>query len=127
MHQLLKHAHQEAGRFNHKYIRTEHLLLALLHDRQLGHNQAVEPLGLTYTTIEAAVGSLRCPICAAEDTMELSAAAKRILEQIDMDKPAQMMMQLIHSSSMVRKLLADSQIDLHRVLDALQDVNEDIK
>lgn len=65
---LIEHARDEAKRYHHKYIRTEHLLLALLRDVDL-------PIDVDRIRLSLSV--MQCPTCDAEEQMVLSASAQR--------------------------------------------------
>lgn len=68
---LITQARGEAKRYHHRYIRTEHLLLALL---SLGWLKLPEA---NIKCLYNAVAIMRCPTCSAEEKMELSASAIR--------------------------------------------------
>jgi hypothetical protein len=70
---ILEFAREEVRRYRQKYIRSEHLLLALL--------RLDENLPIPYATLAARIEHLPYPTCGAEETLELAAGAKRILVQ----------------------------------------------
>ncbi len=103
---LITQARDEAKRYHHKYIRTEHLLLALL---RLGWLELSEA---NIKCLYDAVAVMRCPICSADEKMELSASAVRAYQlaetyagdgQIDVEH---VVLGLLQSSLTVSRLLA---------------------
>jgi ATP-dependent Clp protease ATP-binding subunit ClpA len=77
---LIPLAQHEARQGGHKYVRAEHLLLALL---QLPRDPAyalLQAQGVDYATLAGAVRGLPCPVCAAEPSLELANGAQRALQ-----------------------------------------------
>jgi ATP-dependent Clp protease ATP-binding subunit ClpA len=72
LEELEKLAREEARRFHHKYIRSEHLLLALL---RLSNMQAP----ISYEEASKALSEMRCPTCGAEEKLIFAEGAKRAL------------------------------------------------
>jgi ATP-dependent Clp protease ATP-binding subunit ClpA len=65
-------AREEARRFHHKYIRSEHLLLALL---RLSNVQTP----VSYEEASQSVNAMRCPTCGAEEKLIFAEGAKRAI------------------------------------------------
>jgi ATP-dependent Clp protease ATP-binding subunit ClpA len=65
-------AREEARRFHHKYIRSEHLLLALLR-----FPEAQAPI--RYEDAANALSEMRCPTCDAEEKLIFAEGAKRAI------------------------------------------------
>ena len=75
---VLTYAREEAIRFQHPYIRSEHLLLALLQvDNTI--------LPISYAQLSQQVLALPKPKCGAEQKLDLAQGAKRALQQLDND------------------------------------------
>lgn len=108
---LMIQARKEARINHHKYIRTEHLLLALLtvSDRQQS--------AVNLDCIRDAVSAMRCPTCDAEERMELSASAQRaykLAQEAASPQPVQahhLLVAILNSSGTVGRLLASCDID----------------
>lgn len=111
---FLAQAQAEAQRFGHKYVRTEHLLLALLAEPDSGLRQRLDAAGLDYAGFSALVAGLNCPVCGAEATLELSAGAKRALEAArhfasgESPDSVHLLRGILQVSPLVRELLADA-------------------
>jgi ATP-dependent Clp protease ATP-binding subunit ClpA len=65
-------AREEARRFHHKYIRSEHLLLALL---RMANGQ----IPISYEDVSQSVNEMRCPTCGAEEKLIFAEGAKRAI------------------------------------------------
>lgn len=106
---LFAQAREEARRYHHKYIRTEHLLLALV---------AHYDMSLDMTCIRSSVGLLKCPTCSAEEQMELSASALRAWQLAEGYAGEQtvtvnhVLLGILQSSLTVPKLLETCNIDV---------------
>ena len=72
LEELEKLASEEARRFHHKYIRSEHLLLALL---RLSNTQTP----MSYEEASQSVHEMRCPTCGAEEKLIFAEGAKRAI------------------------------------------------
>lgn len=71
---LINRAREEAKRYHHRYIRTEHILLALL---EFADESTRNRWGIDRDCIRQRVAFMPCPTCSAEEKMELSASASR--------------------------------------------------
>lgn len=102
---LLDEARAQAALAGHKTVRAEYLLLALL-------RLAPQPGCPEAHQVAARLQALPCPVCAAPDTLALSAAAARALDQATrMAAPAPIQPQhllpaLLAASPLCRRLLA---------------------
>jgi ATP-dependent Clp protease ATP-binding subunit ClpA len=65
-------AREEARRFHHKYIRSEHLLLALLRYPDFA-------LPIRYEDASLALSEMQCPTCEAEEKLIFAEGAKRAI------------------------------------------------
>ncbi len=114
---LIAQARDEAKRYHHKYIRTEHLLIAVLHSGDLG---------LDVDCIQAAIAFLRCPTCDAEEQMILSASAQRAWELAESYADGQLLthehvlLGILHSSLTVRKLLESCDMEVSTIVADLE-------
>jgi ATP-dependent Clp protease ATP-binding subunit ClpA len=70
--ELLELAREEVRRFRQKYIRCEHLLLALA--------RLDSSLDLDYEALSAQIAKLPYPTCGAEEKLELANGAQRALD-----------------------------------------------
>jgi ATP-dependent Clp protease ATP-binding subunit ClpA len=112
--ELLALAQAEARRFRHKYVRAEHLLLALLRQTGSPAAQRLQAAGVTYAAFSARVSGLNCPVCAAEEKLELAEVAKRAVQaaqrfagQVPPDS-LDLLRGILQVSPLVRKMLADT-------------------
>jgi ATP-dependent Clp protease ATP-binding subunit ClpA len=100
-------AREEARRFHHKYIRSEHLLLALL---RLSTMQTP----LSYEEASQAIQGMRCPTCGAEEKLIFAEGAKRAMAHAkalagDGEVSAEHVLAgILAYSPIARKLLGDS-------------------
>ncbi len=76
-------AREEAKRFQHLYIRTEHLLLAMLRIPDSPAYVALTMAGLDYARLAEAVGQLACPVCAGDVRLVLSSGARQALAKAE--------------------------------------------
>lgn len=117
---LIQQAYVEAKRYHHKYIRTEHLFLALVN---LGW---LEEFDIDMACLLQAVALMRCPTCSAEEKMELSASAKRAHElalQYAGNAPLNTqhtLLGILRSSVTVSRLLANCGIDSGEWMELLE-------
>lgn len=120
---LLTFAREEAQHYHHKYIRTEHLLLALL---RMADDSLIDMWGLNPHRLKKAVGGLNCPICAAEEKMELSAGASRALDTAKslagdgVLHPNHVLRGIIQLSPTVRNLMLSCDINPMRLMHQLE-------
>src|SRR5687768_9528358 len=102
--ELLEVARGEVRRFRQKYIRCEHLLLALA--------RLDSSLDLDYEALSAEVAKLPYPTCGAEEKLELANGAQRVLDaarkQTSDDKlDSHVVFQnILHTSPLVRRILS---------------------
>ena len=100
-------AREEARRFHHKYIRSEHVLLALL---RVANGQ----MPISYEDVSQAVNEMRCPTCGAEEKLIFAEGAKRAIAHAkelagDGEVSAEQLLAGIKAySPIARKLLEDS-------------------
>jgi ATP-dependent Clp protease ATP-binding subunit ClpA len=100
-------ARDEARRFHHKYIRSEHLLLALL---RMSNIQTP----VSYEDVSQAVNEMHCPTCGAEEKLIFAEGAKRAIAHAkelagDSEVSAEQLLAGIKAySPIARKLLGDS-------------------
>lgn len=120
---LLSLAREQAQAHHHKYIRTEHLLLALL---SMVDTATHRVWGLNLSQLTQALESLPCPTCAAEEKLELSAGASRALEMAESLSddgklyPNFVLIGIIQMSPTVRNLMASCDINCMRLLHQLE-------
>ena len=76
---VLKLAQEEAIRFNHSYIGTEHLLLGLLHDKDSVAVKVLEELGVNPAHVRRSLGRLIKPGRHAPTQLTLTPRTKRVL------------------------------------------------
>lgn len=108
-------AHEEAKRHRHKYIRTEHVLLALI-----DYDSTRDELNLHVPTdcIRKAIAMMHCPTCDAEEKMELSASARRAIERIQSPASLQpitvlhLVYSILQSSVTVPRILSTCGVDI---------------
>lgn len=99
---------EEALMVKHKYIRSEHLLLALLRMPDARAALELGGAGIGYDAVAAQVRALTRPVCAADERHELSANAARIMQTAreTPDAPSRALLYtLVRQSPLVRKLL----------------------
>lgn len=114
---LIARARHEARAFQHKYIRTEHLFLAVLHQMSSNHQHVLSEHGLTYDCFQAEVATLSCPVCAANETMILTPSAQRSLiraqQHCQCARPDNTLLlsSIIETSPLVRRLLQQCSVD----------------
>lgn len=114
---LMAQARDEAKRYHHKYIRTEHLLIAVLNSSDLG---------LDVDCIRSAIAFLRCPTCDAEEQMILSASAQRAWELAESYTDGQslthehILLGILQSSLTVRKLLKSCGVEVSTIVADLE-------
>ena len=117
---LMRQAREEAKRYHHKYIRTEHLLLAML------DKYPIEQLTQNSECIRQAVAIMHCPTCDAEEKMELSASAKRAFQlapSIAVSQPLQshhLLLGILQSSQTVKRLLETCGVNLAMLIESLE-------
>ena len=73
--ELLDLSRREVRRFHQKYIRSEHILLALLNL----DSSCADEFQITYEELSSAIAKLPVPTCGAEEKLELAMSAKRAL------------------------------------------------
>lgn len=117
-------AQAEARRFGHAYVRTEHLLLALLGQADSAAAQRLQAAGISYAAFAAQAAGLRYPVCGAAVTLELAEGAKRavlaahrIAGSTTPDSLA-LLKGILQVSPLVRGLLADAG---HKSIELIQD------
>jgi ATP-dependent Clp protease ATP-binding subunit ClpA len=107
-------AQAEARRFGHKYVRAEHLLLALLRQPENQAAQRLQAAGVTYAAFSTRVAGLNCPVCAAEEKLELAAVAKRAVQAAQRfaghvpPDSLDLLRGILQVSPLVREMLADT-------------------
>jgi|GEM_PF-1763451 len=109
---LMTQARDEAKRYHHKYIRTEHVLLAMFQQVE------VTEYGIEADCIRSGVAMMNCPTCSAEEQMILSAGAERAM-QLAQDYAGQqplmtshLMLGILNSSITCGRLLASCGVDV---------------
>ena len=96
-------AREEAIRLQYPYIRSEHLLLAML-------RQNAGLLPVSYETLFTRIAELASPSCGAEQKLILAQGAKRALSQLGDDATIQeITISIIQSSPLLRRILAEIQ------------------
>jgi len=80
--QALANAQEEARGFDHPYVGTEHLLLALIRDEEGMAGHVLDARGITLESARAAVGKIvgRGGAGAEHGALELTASAKKVIE-----------------------------------------------
>lgn len=76
-------AREEAKRFQHLYVRTEHLLLAMLRIPDSPAYVALTMAGLDYARLAEAVGKLACPLCDGDVKLTLSSSARQAIAKAE--------------------------------------------
>lgn len=120
---LIRLARGEAKRYHHKYIRTEHLLLALM-DIVVPDDPAWQNLDIYY--VRQGVAMMRCPTCDTEEQMELSVSAQRaykLAQSYAAGHPVearQLLRGLLQSSLTVQRLLRSCDVNLDQLLQSLE-------
>ncbi len=101
LEQLEQSAREEAIKLQHPYIRSEHLLLALI-------KQNASVLPISYATLFARLSELPSPSCGAEQKLCLAQGAKRALNQLEEDALAkEIANRILQSSPLLRRVLSD--------------------
>jgi ATP-dependent Clp protease ATP-binding subunit ClpC len=79
---VLSYAQDEAHRFNHPYVGTEHLLLGLIRDRGGLAGKVLNDLGVKYRQARNAVEFIvgHGELSGRSETLELTATAKKVME-----------------------------------------------
>jgi len=120
---LMHDAREQAKQHHHKYIRTEHLLLALLAKDEM---VADMPVSLDIACIRQSIAMMRCPTCDAEEKMELSASAQRAYElaqNIASSQPMKfqhLLYGILQSSSTVQRVLESCNVDMMHLAEWLK-------
>jgi len=80
--QVLSYAQDEAHRFNHPYVGTEHLLLGLIRDKEGLAGKVLNELGVKYKQARNAVKFIvgHGQLTGRSETLELTATAKKVME-----------------------------------------------
>ena len=108
---LLESATREARRFRHPYIRSEHLLLAIVPETPLERF-------VDYAQLAENVRALPRPTCAADDKLILAKVAERALihaQKLAGDEKltaSHVLQALIHTSPIVRNILRQADVKL---------------
>lgn len=124
---LIPIAQNEAQQFRHKYIRAEHLLLALLRLPVDPASNLLQQHGIDYAALAARVHELSCPLCEAEETLELANGAVRALQIAQStagDEPlhgGHVLGGILQVSPLVRALLTELGVKLATLIPALQE------
>ena len=95
--QLLTIAREEVRRFRQKYIRCEHLLLALL--------RLDESLPIDYDRLAEHIAQLPYPTCGAEETLELANGAQRALSTVPELDSKMLLENLLQHSPLLRRIV----------------------
>jgi hypothetical protein len=95
--QLLTLAREEVHRFRQKYIRCEHLLLALL--------RLDTSLEIDYDQLAKRIAQLPYPTCGAEETLELANGAQRALTAIQESDSEMILQSLLQHSPLLRRII----------------------
>ena len=99
LEKLEQSARDEAIRLQHPYIRSEHLLLALI-------QQDASILPVSYKSLFARLAELPAPACGAEQKLVLAQGVKRALNLLGEDAPAQEIVDsILQSSPLLRRIL----------------------
>lgn len=99
-------AKEEARKFHHQYVRTEHLLMALL-------RLYPEKFSLSYESVAAKLSELPYPKCGAEEKLILAEGAKRAMAHAESlaentaVSPENILAGIIKFSPLARKLLGE--------------------
>lgn len=115
-------ARDEAKRYHHKYIRTEHLLLAMFHQDALYFTD----LGIDVACIREEVASMHCPTCDADEQMVLSASAERAWQLAQSYAEGQtvteqhVILGILQSSLTVRRLFESCGVDVSTLVANLE-------
>lgn len=115
-------AREEAQRHRHKYIRTEHLLLALLRQPETSTHQQLTTAGLTYDAFAGHVGTLARPVCAADETLELAAGSVRALQTAlqlagdDAPDNGHLLRGILQNSPLSRRILTTMGINVEQLI-----------
>jgi hypothetical protein len=101
--ELLRLARGEVRRFRQKYIRCEHLLLALA--------RLDSSLNLDYEALSERIAALPYPTCGAEEKLELANGAQRALDAVQKYEgrldSQQLFESILHHSPLVRRMVSD--------------------
>lgn len=125
-HPLMARARQQAARYRHKYIRSEHLLLALTEQPDAAVARYLRRAGVDHDALAGQVAALRRPVCAADEQMVLAAAADRALQaareyagQAD-PPPLSVLYGVLRMSPLVRRILSGLGADPAALLEQLE-------
>lgn len=119
---LINRARDEAKRYHHRYIRTEHILLALL---EFADESTRNRWGIDRDCIRQRVALMPCPTCNAEEKMELSASASRAFALAQNLAEEQILTLdnwltgILQSSHTVQNSLSACGVDIHALRDQL--------
>lgn len=125
--ELLKAAQDEARRYGHPYVRSEHLFLALLNRADEALLADLKRAGIHYDAVAAALRSLARPVCAAEETLLLARGAQRVVDQAaemagGEPHPRDLLLALLMGAPLLTRILetigADRTIILHDLQNA---------
>ena len=111
--ELLDIARGEVRRFRQKYIRCEHLLLALV--------QLDDSLGLDYAALSERIAELPYPTCGAEEKLELAQGAQRALDAVRRSATedgldSQVVLQsILQNSPLVRRIVSEISQDKNSI------------
>lgn len=97
--QLLTLAREEVRRFRQKYIRCEHLLLALL--------RLDTSLEVDYDRLAQHVAQLPHPTCGAEEKLELANGAQRALAAVQELDSKMLLGSLLQQSPLLRRIMVE--------------------
>ena len=123
---ILALARDEARRYRHRYIRGEHLLLALYRDGGPAA-AALRAAGVEEARLDRAVAAMPCPTCEADEKLTPSATARRALELAEQPvTPSRLLDALLNHAPLVRKLLAEIDVSAQDVWRALDDDKGDL-
>jgi len=122
---MLSIAQREARMLRHKYIRCEHLLLAVLKAGDEDTRALMARMGLTYDGLLAQISALKRPVCAADARFKLGAGTRRALQTARKqagERPiasGDLIYGVVSRSPLVRRLLARLDVDTDALLTAL--------
>jgi ATP-dependent Clp protease ATP-binding subunit ClpA len=112
-------ARMEAQRCQHAYIRSEHLLLALLHDPLI-----VEQSGIQIETIRQTLETMPVPRCGVDQKLILSVTAQRIVDNLpeagDHTTALKWLKAIIEKSPTARTLLSHAGFDPVAILERIK-------
>lgn len=121
---LIQQARIEATQLEHPYIRTEHLLLALLRHWQVDLQDVCAQSGVSIQGWIDQIEALPRPLCGAEVRLVLSVTAQKAIDQVNdaypQPKPHDVAFVLLRQSPILRRLLSQQGIAVDSFLENLQ-------